>query len=558
MKEYLHAFTTISRYEYWPGLAPGLLVPILYGLSSLEQLLTPVIIEMIIICILLYFSGFVINSLADRELDKKYNTFKSQISEAVDLLGIKRVKGILAFQVITAILLSLHLSVVLGNPWLFILVCTGAFFGLGYSVEPFYFKVKGIWHAISLGLSAFFIPLMFIYLIVAETIDLYGILLIIGVSIAHYSLAMANQAADHLEDQKEGVLTPPVRLGLEKTLKWSLYVTTAGMIFIILVIGAIYFNSVAETASGSQGLPFYTFSLMFGMVALIIGIGYYVPLKGLRDLFIISGDSIPMEDRMERIGNRINYASWQASGIIGVAITLGILFVASLSAPLPRSSPDIAAEDISAELDIANLRIANVFVSTGAADQQATHSELTVRTSLSSVEEPEQITQVSAVVEAGTANEVFSTASDRLDTNGRAVISIDLKGINETEVWYVVRLVYNGMESSYTWTEPSVKELYIYDAGLKRTEVILSDKVTLHVKAYNSGHAKSEGTIKMKIEWSPLIVDWVSNNKTVNPGQVWELTSERDLLKDMFVESSSVKIYLYYDDTEFDQMELEF
>jgi 4-hydroxybenzoate polyprenyltransferase len=332
--EYIKAYRIISRYEYWPGVAPGLFLSLMLGLNSLEQLLSPIIFEIIAICILLYFSGFVINSLVDIELDKKYKTFKSKIPEAVELIGVGRVKAILAAQVAMALILGLHISITLSNPWLFALVCLGTFFGLGYSIKPFHFKVKGIWHAVSLGASAFFIPLLFIYMAVADVIDPLGVLLILAVTITHYSLSMANQAADHLEDEREGVLTPTVRLGLVRSLNLSVKMTTVGMVVIIFIIGAIYLNSdvlASYNIGFASNLPISTSILLLPVAVLILSIAYYIPIKGLRDLHRISIEPTPLEQRMEKIDKRINYAIWQASGIIGVTLTLAILFVAGFA-----------------------------------------------------------------------------------------------------------------------------------------------------------------------------------------------------------------------------------
>ena len=126
-----------------------------------------ILLEAVFVFMLLYFSGFIINSLVDRDMDKKYQTFKGNIADAVDLIGTRKIKIILAAQVGLAVLLGIHIGIVLQNIWVIVLVGLGVLFGLGYSVRPFHFKVKGIWHAIALASSAFFLPLMFIYIVVA-------------------------------------------------------------------------------------------------------------------------------------------------------------------------------------------------------------------------------------------------------------------------------------------------------------------------------------------------------------------------------------------------------
>ena len=554
------AYTTISRFEYWPGVAPGILVPLLLGMSSLDQLVSPLVIEMIILCILLYFSGFIINSLADRELDKKYETFKGGISEAVEFLGVAKVKRILALQVTVAVLLGLHIGITLQNPWILLLLGLGVLFGLGYSVDPFYFKVKGIWHAISLGSSAFFIPLMFIYLTVASTIEPLDVLLIFGLTIAHYSMTMANQAADHLEDQQEGVLSPTVRLGLQRTLQWSLIMTIIGVMFIMIIVGAMYVSTGYSLLFGLdiEGLPSAAVVLLLSITTVIIAIGYYIPVRGLRDLLNFSNQPIPIEKRMELIKARINYSSWQASGIIGIAVALGVLFAGSLYTPLMIQSDSITETVETTELDVNTLRISNVVVTPDSEDSTADYVDVTVRLSMLAVEEATMLSEVTAMVDAGTANFIFNTASGAFDSEGRVKVRVYLLGHNSTEIWYMVSLEYKGEKGSHTWNEPARSDLYIFDADIDITEGLLYDHITLNVKTFNAGPAREANTITLKIEWAPLTIDWYSNNNTINTQQVWDADLKRDILKDRFDDSNKISVYLYFDDKEFDMVEIRF
>ncbi|UCH89366.1 MAG: UbiA prenyltransferase family protein [Thermoplasmata archaeon] len=560
VKDYIKAYTTISRYEYLPGVAPGMLIPLLLALHSFDQLISFVFIEAFTICLLLYFSGFIINSLADRELDKKYKTFKTRIPEAVEFIGIRYVKTILGIQVVAALLLSLHLTIVLNNIWLIVLTSVGALFGLGYSVEPFYFKVKGIWHAIALCSSAFFIPMMFLYMVMADGIELLSVVLILAIMITHYSISMSNQAADHLEDMNEGVLTPTVRFGLERTLKWSIYGTTAGIVLTILTMGTIYFNSdiLSFIGSGSEASSGTTIALL-AIVAVIIVMGYYIPLKGLSDLHWIASDRTPLEERMVRIDERINYARWQASGISGVTITLAILVTAGFLMTMPPPVDEGYGPLPESELDVRTLQFTSVSVVTANEGRTDNYAEVTVQLWVKNVENQNELTNVMAVVTAGTAGDLeIDSSFDYFDENGQTNVKVDLYGHNESEVWYLVHLHYNGEISSHTWTEPSDKNLYIFDAKLTITaENRLYDNVELVVNTYNSGDVRMEDSILIKVEWSPLIVDWYTNNATVNTKQVWEARLHREILKEWLGDSSEIKIYLYFEDEEVDEAVLQ-
>ena len=562
MKDRIKAYSTISRFEYLPGVAPGIFVPIFIGAATLSVVFSMVFIEAVLVFVLLYFSGFVINSLVDRDMDSRYNTFKGNIADSVNLLGTGTVKGILGVQVGLALLISLHISYVLQNPLILVLVALGALFGLGYSIKPFHFKVKGIWHAIALASSAFFIPLLFLYLVIAETVEILDVLVILGVTIAHYSMEMGNQAADHLEDSEEGLLTPTVRLGLDKALRASIFWTTAGMVFTILIIGIMYmtsgFSETVGLGTGTAAVPAMVF--VIAIMAVIIVMGYYVPLKGLKDLYGYSITDIPLAEQVAKIKDRIEYAKWQAYGIVGVVVALAVLFGASLQAPVMHQNDLINdIDETTAELDLNQLRIANLKVTTHNEGKTNNYADVTVRMSLQTLDDNSDLSGVSAYVQASTGNKLLETSSNNVDQDGRATVRIYLQGYNESEVWYYAYLVYEGKKSSYTWTEPSVSDLYIFDARLKNVDEgsLIQDKYQITIKTYNAGPIRDAGTITIKIEWAPLVTDWISNNATVKPQQVWEISVKKDMLN-VISDSSSVKISLYYDDTQFDEMLIEF
>jgi len=557
-KDYFKAYSKISRLEYVPGVVPGMFLPVFIGASSISIIFSMVFIEAILVFALLYFSGFIINSLADREIDKKYNTFKGGISEAVDLLGENWIKMILLSHVGFAILLSFHIAIVLQNPWIVILVLLGVLFGLGYSVPPFNFKVKGPWHAIALASSAFFLPLTFLYIVVAEQIQLSDIILITGITIAHYSMEMANQAADHLEDSREGLLTPTVRMGLDSALRSSVIMTSFGVALIISVVSYMYISSgfTELIGFGAVSATIPALVIILFIIAIVIIAGYYIPLKGLRDLLRYSTEPISLEERVSKIKQRVNYAGWQASGIIGVVITLGILFSAGFYAPVTSTDNDIFDTSSATELDINTLRIANVVVTTHNEGESYNYADVMVRLSIKDIEQPEDLKEVMVLVDAGTANEKFATAHSFVDTDGRANIQVSLLGNNETKVWYYVYLFYDGQQSRYSWTVHSTKNLYIFDAKLETTEGLLYDHFDLTVSTFNAGPAREPNSLKLRVEWSSIQVSRISNNITINMNQEWKATLNGELLKEFFNDGSVIKIYLSYEDKQMDVMEI--
>jgi 4-hydroxybenzoate polyprenyltransferase len=325
MRDFLRAYALVARYEYFPAEIPGLFIPLFLGATSFGSLFSYTIIEAVVVFALLFLSGFLTNSLTDIDVDRKY---KTHIPAAVNIVGRRKLKLIIALHVSTALILSFHISMVLQNIWLFGIVIIGTFFGLGYSIEPFHFKIRGIWHAVALMMSAFFIPMLFLYCVVSNNaIDLKTLLLLIGFSTAHYGIALTNQIGDYKEDMDTGLLTPAVRWGIKNTIKLSVILTTIGVI-----IGAYTFTEIMMERGTANLLNIgadYRL-LTMGIVTTILGIAYLTPIAGTLSLYRIARRSKTIVECMDRIKKRLHYSRWQASGVFGVFIVVTMLFATTI------------------------------------------------------------------------------------------------------------------------------------------------------------------------------------------------------------------------------------
>ena len=183
--DYMKAYYRVCRLEYAPGEIPAMLTVLFLGSLTVSRFFDPIVIEALLAFMLLYLSGFIINAITDKEIDKNYDTFKTSIPKSVDILGEKTCWGLLIGHVTIATALSVHISFVMNSFIPLGLVVIGSFFGLGYSIRPFQFKVRGIWHAIALGSSAFFLPFIFLMFVVANGISFPLILFILGFSFVH-------------------------------------------------------------------------------------------------------------------------------------------------------------------------------------------------------------------------------------------------------------------------------------------------------------------------------------------------------------------------------------
>jgi 4-hydroxybenzoate polyprenyltransferase len=322
--------------EYAPGEIPAMLTVLFLGSMTLSRFFDFIVIEALFAFILLYLSGFIINAITDVEIDKNYDTFKTSIPKSVELLGERTLWGLIIGHVAIATALSVHISLVMNSFIPLALVLLGTFFGLGYSIRPFQFKVRGIWHAIALGSSAFFLPFIFLMFVVANGISLPLLLFIAGFSFVHYGMEFGNQAIDYVEDKASDVRTPPVRWGMIPSLRIAL-----GCVFVgILTEAYAIYSLLLIRGSFTFIHPILTTNVLFTALMGIILVGYYIPTKGLWDMLSTLKKSETIEDGMPTLKKICNYAKWQTSGILGVAVVAGILFLGVAYGPASQIATD--------------------------------------------------------------------------------------------------------------------------------------------------------------------------------------------------------------------------
>jgi len=322
---WLGAYLRVSRAEYLPAEVPGLLVVFFIGSSSLSRIIAPEVIEAIVVFVLLYFVGFIANAYTDREIDRKYTIFKNQIPEAVERIGARNILILIGAQICLAFALTAHICYLMQSLFPAALVAIGTFFGVGYSIPPLHFKVRGWLHAVSLTLSAFLIPGLFVLFAIAGEIAPAPLTLVVGFSVLHYGIAFANQAIDYLEDRAGGVLTPPVRWGMESSLRVALASISAG---IITVFAGLYYHiqTKAGQISAIQGM---STPLFFALMTPVVLVGYYIPVSGLWKMYRAS-ITRPIEEATGYMKEICRYNTWQASGIIGLMVATGLIFFAGI------------------------------------------------------------------------------------------------------------------------------------------------------------------------------------------------------------------------------------
>jgi 4-hydroxybenzoate polyprenyltransferase len=244
MESLIKRYATISRWEFLPATGVAILIGVFLGTSSWGYLLNPwhllVVLEGLVIFFLLFNVGFMINCWADWEVDEIY---KKRLSETVKGFGRDTVRNMVIAHVAVALLLAAHISFFLTwKPVLFVLVLVGAFLGIAYSVEPFRFKSKGPFHSV-MAFPVFAAPGLFSYFLVNDLPinDIYSqvvLLLVVGITTAHYALVLLSQCEDFPDDKAMKIRTPAVAWGIKRTVnrafKLNMWGTTTSVTAFIL------------------------------------------------------------------------------------------------------------------------------------------------------------------------------------------------------------------------------------------------------------------------------------------------------------------------------------
>jgi len=326
IKNMLKLYITVSRWEFLPAVLTGILIGIFIGADSIQSLIsyefTPILIEGILIFILLFNVGFMVNCWADWKVDELY---KTKLYHSVIKMGRNKLGILVILHIIISIILAYHITIQLDRIEVSLLVWIGIFLGVGYSIEPFRFKRRGLLHSL-IALPIFFIPGIYSYLLV-NSLSItapYTIIFIsaaIGITIGHYALILVSQAEDITADKKMNLVTPAVKWGLKKTLKISFESNFIGSIVITISIL----------------IMFLTINYWLLILIPIIIIGRYFSMIEVYKLYkntlkLSSEDDILSEIRKKMVV----YPIWHAYGLSGVTISsLCILIVKTFDWNLP-------------------------------------------------------------------------------------------------------------------------------------------------------------------------------------------------------------------------------
>jgi 4-hydroxybenzoate polyprenyltransferase len=254
-----------------------------------------------------------INCWADWEIDKYY---KTKLYKAVKNMGRPTLGLLVVIHIAISILLAAHISIALEKIEIIVMVMIGTFLGVAYSVEPFRFKKRGVLHSI-VALPIFFIPGAYSYFLVSNSVadasfTILFLVMAAGITISHYALILISQAEDYPDDKKMGLITPPVKFGLKKTLFSSVFfnVFGSGIIIVSIVLMFLLIN------------PWLIVLISFVIVGRYLSIitVYNLYKKALK---LSSDDELLEEIRKEMS----QYPKWHAYGLVGITLSGALILI---------------------------------------------------------------------------------------------------------------------------------------------------------------------------------------------------------------------------------------
>jgi 1,4-dihydroxy-2-naphthoate octaprenyltransferase len=317
IKDAIKLYITVSRWEFLPAVSIGILIGIFLGAESIQYLYSGrfviTLIEGIIIFLLLFNVGFMVNCWADWKVDELY---KTKLYKAVNNLGRSNLGILVVIHIILCIILAAHLTMVIGRFEINLLVWIGTFLGVAYSVEPFRFKRRGILHSL-IALPIFFIPGVYSYFLVSKLslnapFTYFFLFAAVGITFAHYGLILVSQAEDLPADKKMELYTPAVIWGLKKTLLISVILNIIGSFIIII----------------SLMLMFLTVNIWLNILLPLVVIGRYLSIIGVYNLYKKSLDISSNILLLTEIRVKMSkYPMWHAYGLSGITISSLLILV---------------------------------------------------------------------------------------------------------------------------------------------------------------------------------------------------------------------------------------
>jgi len=232
MFDKVKALATVSRSEFLLPNLGSLIMGLAWGASPPLNLFSGVVLVALSFFIINLSSaiGAQVNTLSDYELDMR-DKRKSQLVQALNSLGQKRVRAVLMGEfVLTLLLVSIFMFIQV-KPILLLLWIVGISLGIAYSAPPLRLKSRSWMAPVSLILVLAIFPVLFAYYAFTFEINTFFLISLIGLALTVYAVIIPTEIRDYFGDKAMNIETMTVRFGLAKaSLLGTILLSAGGML----------------------------------------------------------------------------------------------------------------------------------------------------------------------------------------------------------------------------------------------------------------------------------------------------------------------------------------
>ena len=287
----------LFRTEYFAGLFIGAIATIILWYNPESSGSINIVALSFLYAGSLYSSGFLANAIGDRKLDLIYENFKRDIPRVVEEIGRRRLVYTLVGMLASSLILGYWLSLLVNSLIPLVSGVIGIITGIGYSLRPFRWKIRGfISHAVSLSISAFFLPVFLVSGLLAGGFTIRLVWFALGYTMVHYALEIGNQIKDYEKDVKQGVCTLPSR-SLFNSCVIALILLALGLLMEIAALTIIFQLAFWQTI----------------VITILLGLAHSGPFQVYLQAVVIDRKQTPMIEGFKRV----TYARWQTAAMLG-------------------------------------------------------------------------------------------------------------------------------------------------------------------------------------------------------------------------------------------------
>ncbi len=259
MKDKIKAFLRISRANIQIGTLPHATLGLFLAADSIKSLLNWSVLAYVALYFTLITFACNVNCLYDREVDKHY---KFSLFEAVESVGIKKMKILIALEMALSFLLISFLYL-RGHSITATLSLLGLFAGFIYSVSPPRVKAKGFLSPFPVLIGLYMLPLLGGWFLFEDSLPFHFILFVIGYAFMNEGFTLVNTCEDYAEDKREGIHTWAHVFGIRNTLATSTIFTVLGYLCFFSLLFASNFEKA--NALSLLFLALFAFTLTFSL-----------------------------------------------------------------------------------------------------------------------------------------------------------------------------------------------------------------------------------------------------------------------------------------------------